>query len=798
MRKRRLKRFLLYLAVTLVTLGLLALAAVWWVAYRALPDYDGAVPVPGLRQEVIVERDGYGVPRIRAGSLADAATAQGYTVAQDRLWQMDLIRRAAAGELSEIFGPATLDTDREARTLGFRAAAERDVTLLDNDSRELLEAYAAGVNRYIEQHRGRLPWEFVALRYQPRPWEPKDTLLVAAYMYRVLASSWRAELGRAKVTAKIGEERARELYVVDSPLDRFLVGGEPPEKPAAVTSTGAGTSEFASYWPLARTVLEHFAEDTQQLAGSNNWVVAGRYTESGKPLLANDTHLSLELPCIWYLVQITAPGWNMKGFALPGVPLVIIGHNERIAWGFTNNGADVQDLYIETFRNENSREYLLNGGWLEAQVRREVIRVRGQEDTVQEVLVTGHGPLIEREGARGYALRWVATDPGGLGARFFWLGKAQNWEEFLSVARDIVGPAQNVVYADVDGNIGYVMPARIPIRRKGNGAMPVPGESDDYAWIGYIPFEELPRVFNPPEGILATANARVVGAAYPHYLTERWVSPYRTARIYELLEAQIRRGEKFRPEDFLRIQTDIVSLPHRTMAEALVQAAGAHPPQEPRLRALLERLRGWDGRATTDSVETAFTDAVRREFFRRLLLPYLGDELPLYNWFRSADFTDSVLRERPAHWLPEGFASYDELLMACASAAMSQLESVTGEHDPGRWQWGTLTPLEILHPLGRTGLLRTLLSIGPLPQPGTPHTVKQTNRRFGPAMRFIADTANWDNSILLITTGQSGQWLSKHYRDQFPAWFEGRGLASPFSDAAWQQARRHTLRLLPD
>jgi penicillin amidase len=585
---------------------------------------------------------------------------------------------------------------------------------------------------------------------------------------------------------------------VDSPLDRFLVGGEPPEKPASVTQTGDGTNALASYWSSARTVLEHFAHETEPLAGSNNWVVAGQYTYSGKPLLANDTHLSLELPCIWYLVQITAPGWNVKGFALPGVPLVIIGHNEHIAWGFTNNGADVQDLYLETFRNESSREYLLNGGWLNAEVRREVIHVRGQEDVVQEVLVTGHGPVVEREGARGYAMRWVATDPGGLGAPFFWLGKAQNWEEFLRIASGIVGPAQNVVYADTDGNIGYLMPARIPVRRKGNGAVPVPGESDDYAWIRYIPFQELPQVLNPPEGIIATANARVVGPAYPHYLTDRWVSPYRTARIYELLEEQIQRGEKFRPADFLRIQTDIVSLPHRTMAEALVQAAEAHPPQEPRLRALLERLRGWDGRATVDSAETAFTDAVRREFFRRLLVPYLGEELQLYNWFRSTDFLDNVLRERPARWLPEGFASYDELLMACAAAAISRLESLTGEQNPDHWKWGTLMQLEILHPLGRTGLLRTLLSIGPLPQPGTPHTVKQTNRRFGPAMRFIADTANWDNSIMLITTGQSGQWLSQHYRDQFPAWFDGRALVSPFSDAAWQQARRHTLRLLPD
>ncbi len=794
----RLARGSLYVAGTLLALALLAMITGWWVVHRALPEYDGTASLPALRGEVSIERDQFGVPRIRAASLADAVIAQGYTVAQDRLWQMDLIRRAAAGELSEIFGAVTLELDREARTLGFRAAAEGEVAQLDDDSRELLEAYAAGVNRYIEQRRDRLPWEFVALRYEPRPWEPKDTLLVAGYMYRVLASSWRAELNRARVTARVSEELARELYVVDSPLDRYIVGGEPPGQAAAAASQDSEASEFAKYWLLARASLGHLAEDAERIAGSNNWVVSGEHTYSGKPLLANDTHLSLEMPCIWYLLHLTAPGWNVKGFALPGVPLILIGHNDRIAWGFTNNGADVQDLYVETFRDDASREYLLNGGWLEAEVRREVIRVRGQEDVTHEVLVTGHGPVLVREGARGYAMRWVATDPGGLSSRFFWLGKARNWEEFLEAARGIVGPAQNIVYADVEGNIGYVMPARVPVRRRGNGSVPIPGESDDYAWIGQIPFAELPRVLNPPAGIIATANARVVGPGYPHYLTERWVSPHRTARIYKLLEAKIRSGEKFHPEDFLRMQTDIVSLPHRTMAQALVEAAEHLPPQPPRLRALIERLRTWDGRATANSAEVSFTDAVRREFFRRLLEPHLGDDVQLYDWSRSAVFTDNVLRDRPAHWLPPEFSSYDELLMSCAQAAVERLESLSGEQDPNRWEWGALMQLEILHPMGRSGLLRTLLSIGPLPQSGTPDTVKQTGRRFGPAMRFIADTADWDNSIMLISTGQSGQWLSPHYRDQFPAWFEGRGLPSGFSDAAWQRARRHTLRLLPD
>lgn len=789
---RNVLRKILYWAGGLLGLALLVAG---WIVYRALPEYEGTASLPPLNAEVVVERDSFGVARIRAASLLDAATAQGYLLAQDRLWQMDLIRRAAAGELSEIFGAATLELDREARTLGFRAAAERDVTLLDDDSRQLLEAYAAGVNSYFEQQRGRLPWEFTVLRYEPRPWTPRDSLLVAAYMYRVLASSWRSELNRARVTALLGEARARELYVVDSPLDHYLVGGSAPTPPHH--RVGQRSVSFkgrtATSAPLAEMV-----EGLTGVAGSNNWVVSGAWTYSGKPLLANDTHLSLELPCIWYLLQITAPGWNVRGFALPGVPLVIIGHNERIAWGFTNNGADVQDLYVETFRDETSPEYLRNGRWVAAEVRREVIRVRGQDDVVHNVLVTAHGPVVVREGSRGYAMRWVATEPGGLGARYFWLGRARNWEEFLAVSREIVGPAQNTVYADVDGNIGYVLPARVPIRRRGNGAVPMAGETEEKNWAGYIPFAELPQVLNPSEGKLVTANARVVGPAYPHHLTENWVAPHRTARIHQLLEEQMQRGEKFRPEDFLRIQTDVLSLPHLTLAGALLEAAERVPPRDPRLRRLLDRLRNWDGQARADSVETAFADAVRRELLKRLLAPYLGEQTQQYNWFRSSVFLENVLQERPAHWLPEGFTSYDELLLAAAAAALEQLETQTGTSNPDHWEWGKLVPLEILHPLGRSGMLRSLLSIGPLPQPGTPHTVKQTGRRFGPAMRFVADTADWDNSILIIPTGQSGQWPSSHYRDQFPAWFEGRALRPPFSDSAWQQARRHTLRLLPD
>ncbi len=802
------RRFLRYFALAVVLAVLAAVGVAGWVVLRPLPQLDGTASLPELRQEVTVDRDAWGVPFIRASSVEDAITAQGYVVAQDRLFQMDLLRRAAAGELSEVIGPATLDLDRENRTLGLRAAAERDVKLLPAERRALLEAYARGVNRFLADHRKRLPWEFTALRYEPRPWSPEDTLLVGAYMYKNLTTTWRWELNRAKVTERVGAERAADLFAVESPLDHFIVGSDvapapprdprttrPARKPSGQDSRPALASdrEVRGAQQAALAALDAFEEETALFAGSNNWVVDGRHTASGKPLLANDTHLQLSVPCIWYIVHITAPGWNVKGFALPGVPLVIIGQNERIAWGFTNNGADVQDLYIETFNPANPLEYRANGNWVRAEVRKEVIHVKGRPDETLDVVITRHGPVVHSEGGRAYALRWTAAEPGGLAASTFLLGRAHNWDEFLTVCREINGPAQNAVYADVDGNIGFVVSAVIPIRKNGDGSVPVPGDTDDYEWTGYVPFEELPKTLNPPSGMIATANARVVGPGYAHFLTNRWVGPYRTERIYELL------GERnnFRPEDFIRLQTDVLSLPHRFLAQELFRASQHARPVEVSAQNLLPPLKGWDAHAQKTSVEMAFVEFTRRALMERLLRPYLGDDWRLYNWFRDGVFLENVLRERPARWLPKEFHSYDDLLMASADDAVRRLQAQSGNPNLATWTWGRFILLQMTHPLVQTGWLARWPGVGPIEQPGAANTVKQTGRSFGPAMRFVADLSNPDKSLMNITLGESGQLGSSHYRDQLPAWFEGRGVPAAFSDAAEENARAHRLRLAP-
>src|SRR6201999_582233 len=400
---------------------------------------------------------------------------------------------------------------------------------------------------------------------------------------------------------------------------------------------------------LANSVVGYVRDSQSEIRhslGSNNWVVSGNHTATGKPLLANDTHLELSIPPIWYEIHLTAPGWNVKGLTIPGAPLVVIGHNDRIAWGFTNNGADVQDLYIETFNPANADEYSVNKKWVKAQTIDEVIKVKDGPDEHLLIVITRHGPIVRRENGKAYALRWTATEPGGLSNVYNWLGKAQSWDEFRSTIKKVWGPAQNAVYADTQGNIGYVMSARVPIRKKGHGEVPVPGDTDDYEWTGYIPFEQLPQALNPDSGLIATANARVVGPAYKPYLTDRWEEPYRTARIYDLLLDK----HDLRPSDMLKVETDTYSYPHVFLADQLIAAAKTAAPQDDRTKKLIEGLKDWNGIADADSAEVTFLVRFRRTALNLLLEPYLGADTNLYRW-RATTFLQKVLTERSSKWL---------------------------------------------------------------------------------------------------------------------------------------------------
>jgi len=809
----------------LIVLIAVAGGAGWWLFVRPLPKVDGTASLPGLQHEVTVERDIWGIPHIRAGSLADMAEAQGYVMAQDRLWQMDLLRRVARGQLSEIVGAKAIPLDKQFRLLRFGPAAERDVSLLDEEWRTALEAYARGVNKFIEQHQNKLPIEFTMLKYKPQPWQPADSLVIAGYMYQTLTNTWQNELDRATLTARVGADRAKDLYSQEAALDHFVVGDpnrpgdgsqrsgkDPDDKdddddmtPDDVLKAGAGSGEpgFPDVTSaLAPTIMQWVGESQRDIGhalGSNNWVVSGAYTATGKPMLANDTHLELSVPSIWYESHLTCPGWNVKGFTLPGAPLVVIGHNDRIAWGFTNNGARVQDLYIETFSPAQPDEYKVNGKWVKAGVVDEVIHVKNAvhghawiTDEHFPITITRHGPVMKRNGDTGYALRWTATEPGGLSNAYNRLGKAQNWKEFREIIKTVWGPAQNVVYADVKGNIGYVMAARVPIRKKGHGEVPVPGDTDLYEWKGYIPFEELPQALNPDDGLIVTANARVVGPDYIPYLTDHWEEPYRTARIWDLVHDK----HDLRPADMLKVQTDTYSYPDVFVAEQLAPAAKIAVPKDSRTQQLIGLAKDWNGIADADSTVVPFLETTRHEALKLILRPVLGDETQLYRW-RNTAFLQRMLTERPATWLPAGYKNYDELLVAAADDAVKDLEKETGSPRIEDWQWKRFDSLEMLHPLGREGWLKKIFSITGKPQSGTAFSPRAATQRHGPAMRMVANVGDWDNSLMVIPGGESGQLASSHYSDQFEYWYEGKPVVAPFSDAAEAAVRKHTLTLKP-
>ncbi len=815
-------RFVLRLVLWLAAILLILVAtAAWWLVYRPLPQLDGTLPLAGLHGKVTVERDGWGVPHIRADSVEDLVEAQGYVMAQDRLWQMDLLRRVGRGRLSEILGRATLDIDKDFRRLNFSRTADRELQQMDAQTRTLMEAYARGVNHFIEQNQARLPVEFTLLKYKAEPWQPSDTLIIAGYMYRTLADTRDEELKRAKVTAKVGPELAKDLYSPESSMDHFVVGDPEVDRAAhelsqagsdddedddddfddiltasrtpGHTSEAAASPDLTSYFAQnVKLWITESERDIRHTLGSNNWVVSGAHTATGKPLLANDTHLELTIPPIWYEAHLTAPGWNVKGFTLPGSPMVIIGHNDRIAWGFTNNGADVLDLYIETMNPENPDQYRVNGKWQQAEVYDEVIHVKGAPDEHLELRITRHGPIVEEDQGTVYAMKWTALQPGGLSSSYNWLGKAQNWDEFREALSHVWGPAQNAVYADVDGNIGYCVGAKVPIRKKGHGEVPVPGDTDDYEWIGYIPFDQMPQSFNPDSGLIVTANARVAGPDYKPFLTENWEEPYRTARIYDLLHDK----QGLRPEDMLKVETDTYSFPHAFIAEQLIAAAKTVSPKDKRTAKLIQEAKDWNGIAEPDSSVVSFLNASLFASLDLVLEPYLGSDTKQYRW-RRINFLQKILTDRPTRWLPQNYKNYDELLIAAADRAVNDLQTATHKSDPNDWPWKHFNSLDMLHPLGREGFLKKALSLTNEPQAGTQWSPRAASRHHGPAMRFVANPADWDDSILLIPAGQSGQPGSEHYKDQFSYWFEGKPIYGAFSDAAESKLKKHTLVLQP-
>jgi penicillin amidase len=839
------RRPLVRIVYGLLLLVLLAIvgAAAWayWIARSALPQLDGSVAVPRISSQVRVARDGQGVPTIEAATLEDLFFAQGYVTAQDRLWQMDMMRRAAAGELSEVIGEDTVKMDREQRILGLRIAAEAAEKNISARDRAYFDAYARGVNVFLESHRDRLSLEFRLMKYTPLPWTVTDSLLVGARMVQDLNHySYERALTREKVLAKLGPELTADLYVNSSWRDR------PPtdvrrmeDEPAANSSDtdededddeevdpegGTGRLISALSSTLAPAPSSAFTLEEADLfrPGSNNWVVSGQHTVSGKPLLSNDMHLDHQMPNLWFEAHLKTKSGNfdVAGVTLPGIPFVIVGHNQRIGWGFTNVGPTVEDDFIEEFNAQG--QYKTPAGWVDAQHRQETIHVKGKPDVVLDVVTTRHGPIITElipGETRKIALRWTLQD--GMGLMFFDADSAQNWDEFRKAFSTFGAPGQNVMYGDVDGHIGYQATGRVPIRAAGDGSLPVNGSDDAHEWKGWIPFDEMPHVYDPPEGILATANGRITPDGYKYSISTEWEAPWRTDRIYRVLES----GKKFAPADMLALQMDVSSTYDRFCADKFVYAVDHAASASDRAKRAAEILRDWDGRMSADSAAPTIETKARQELGRLLLEPKLGAAADSsasspnsgaasgvlswksYHWAISSVWLENVLTKQPARWLPPGYSDYGSLLTAAVENAVRQTGTPSGDvakiaseapSDLGQWKWGKNYPVEIDHlVLSQLPVIGRFTGPGLHPLSGSGYTVKAVSRGFGPSERLTWNFANFDESTLNVVTGESGIFLSPYYMDQWAAWYGGSTFAFPFSQAAVEQRRAHEMTLEP-
>jgi penicillin amidase len=790
-----------------VFVGLLLVGAGfgWWWIHRSIPPLDGRIPLAGLLRPVEVRFDRYAVPHVFAGSDQDAWRALGYLQARDRLWQMELYRRAASGRLSELLGEATVVIDQRFLTLGLRLAAEREWERTPPDLRTAFESYAAGVNAVITGARATLPLEHQLLGVPPEPWTPIDSVAISKLFAWRLAENHRAELLRYALIGEIGP-KALELFPGSPEWAPTILG--------AMGATGAPGARGALDATRASGVayppgLEWLSPEAQAM--SNSWVIHGSRTASGRPLLANDPHLAIELPSVWWEVHLVTGTLNVAGVTIPGIPFVVIGHNARIGWGLTNAGSDVQDFFVETLDPER-RHYRVGDVWVPLQIRRHEIRVRGRgEPAPFEVRSTRHGPV--RNPADWFdvyagdaplgaqldetvlALKWQPVLEENSAGAFERLGRARGWADFLDAVRSFSAPAQNFVYADVDGNIGYAMSGLLPARAKSDGSLPVAGDRRDADWDGWIDIRQLPAALNPPSGHIVTANNEVA-RGLPYVITRDWAAPYRAQRITELLED--RRGLDV--PAMREIHADIRSL----SADFILKAI--EPPDA------VKELRTWDRRVDhrpVSLVYEAFEEALWWRTFADEMSASLYDRFYRYSGRERLVGLHAIIGDPHSPWFDDRTTPYvtetrDDVLRRAADEALGVLRARFGER--ARWRWDEAHAVKFSHPLSGGGRpLDWFFSRGPLPIGGDSTTINKTTNDLrrpyatseAASYRLILDIGAWDASLGVNITGQSGHPRSPHYFDQNTLWRQGQYRSLPFTRGAVEAATVSQLELVP-
>ncbi len=779
-----------------------ALAAVTRLVRRRLPMTRGTMTVAGLRSPASVFRDRVGVAHVDAASMEDAAYAMGIVHAQERLWQLDLTRRVASGRISEIAGLEGLTADRFLRRVGLRRVAEEEADLLDGEVLGMLEAYAAGVNAVIDGGR-RLPVEFSLLRIRPEPWRPVDSIACAKLLALGLSLNWDNEVQRLRLVQEVGPEIAARLELVYPDSNPTILADT-----AASAGPGAGEELLALYQEAARWL-------PSAVGASNAWAVAPKHTMTGRALLCNDPHLEPSLPSVWFAAHVRAgDDFESTGVTFAGQPFPIIGHNRRIAWGYTNSFADCQDLVVEQFDAPAGNRFRTENGWQPSRIAREVIRVKDRPDEVEEVVITRHGPVVERcddvSGGRwlGLALQWTALTPGCASETVLRLQRAGDWESFRSAFASLDAPSQNAVYADIDGHIGYFCNARIPVRRRRPSGLPTPGWDGGVLWERFLTVDEVPQQLDPPDGLVITANNRIVGDGFAHYIANDYMAGYRARRLRELLSEDRMDAHYMRS-----VQMDIVS-PPATMVARLLGSIRCTVELAESMRL---RLVAWDGQMAPDRVEPTVYEAFMLRLAEHAFRPLCGDAWgiaagfdlshPLFPY--PANLTGRVTPMLVGRWeagdelMFDGLTTWSQVAADALEDAVADLRRSLGR--VRRWRWGRLHRLPLRHPLAVRRVLHPLLNAPDIIVGGSVDTVMATGARpgadfatrvFAPSWRQVFDVGGWDSGCTgVLYPGQSGHRFSAHHHDLSKRWVRNQQFSLTWGDAAFRG--RRALRLVP-
>jgi penicillin amidase len=756
-------------------LGPILRVGLTWLSRRRLPQIEGSLNLPGIMDNVEVLRDRWGIPHIYARTAHDLFFAQGFVHAQDRLWQMEAHRRLARGRLSELFGEISLDTDRTTRTFGFHRLGKADWENASDEVREAILAYSEGVNAFLDHPDSKWPVEFTLLGHRPEPWQPEDTTSFARVMIWQLSHAWYGEIVRAQIMEKVGQERAAELEI------------HYPEVNPIVLPDGIVFNKLDPDCHLRKAEGPFLKRGL----GSNAWAISGQRTNTGKAYLCNDMHLPISLPSLWYEMHLTADGLNVIGATLPGMPLVMVGHNARIAWGMTLAFTDCEDLFIEKMDPQNLHRYQFKGEWMEAEVLPEIIQVKGRTKPFrEEVILTRHGPIVSDVVGfpdQRVAVHSMALRPGPAIQGWMNLNKAGNWDEFVEAMRLIEAPQLGVAYGDVDGNIGYWATGKVPVRAKGDGSVPAVGWTGEYEWVEEVPFEEMPHALNPERGYVLTCNHRITPDDYPHFLGNVWMNGYRAQRIEQVLKSKDPLSE----EDFRALHVDYTCPPGVDFVAQLADVTS----QDPDVQLALRYLRDWDGRLTEDSIGGTIYEVARYTLIRNLLEPGLGVELafrvmgqgfhPLLATASEFYGHDSVtmlrLLENPDSWWVEKAGGREAWISKSLKEAMEWLQEELGP-DASTWKWGRIHRAVFAHTLGLQKPLDQVFNRGPFPIGGDTDTPCQTamhphdpydNNAWAPSFRQIVDLGDLSRAVSIVPGGQSGHVGSPHYDDLIEPWLRG-------------------------